>query len=218
MTDVEGFTGWPAEAVDFYLGLEADNTKAYWTAHRPVYDELVLAPMQALLDELADEFGEGRIFRPNRDVRFSADKSPYKTAIGAMLGRGYVQFSAAGIGVGAGCHVMAPDQIERFRRAADDERHGAELERILGELADAGIQAMTRERLKSAPRGFAKDHPRIELLRRKDLAAWRQWPASTPWVRTAAAKEHIVETLRAARPLVDWLDEHVGATELERRR
>ena len=80
------FTGWPAAAVEFYRGLEADNSKAYWTAHRAEYDALVLAPMEALLDDLEGEFGEGRIFRPYRDIRFSADKSPYKTAIGATLG------------------------------------------------------------------------------------------------------------------------------------
>src|ERR1051325_11884594 len=75
------FRGWPAEALEFYEGLEADNSKTYWTAHKTVYDEKVHAPMLALLAELEPEFGAGKIFRPYRDVRFSADKSPYKTAI-----------------------------------------------------------------------------------------------------------------------------------------
>ena len=62
------------------------------------------------------EFGEGKIFRPNRDVRFSADKSPYKTNIAAMLaGGGYIQFSAEGLGAGNGFYVMAPDQLDRYR-------------------------------------------------------------------------------------------------------
>src|SRR5262249_19370571 len=76
------FEGWPAEALDFYEGLEADNSKAYWTAHKAVYDEKVLAPMTELVEELAPEFGVFKIFRPYRDIRFSKDKSPYQTHIG----------------------------------------------------------------------------------------------------------------------------------------
>lgn len=82
------FQGWPAEAVEFYQGLEADNSKVYWQAHRGSYDDHVRRPMEQLLAELGTEFGEGRIFRPYRDVRFSADKSPYKTAIAATLSGG----------------------------------------------------------------------------------------------------------------------------------
>src|ERR1051325_11582899 len=82
------FRGWPAEALEFYEGLEADNSRTYWLAHKDVYDKQVQAPMADLLADLAAEFGVGKIFRPNRDVRFSADKSPYKTAIGAQLERG----------------------------------------------------------------------------------------------------------------------------------
>src|SRR5260370_41374234 len=96
------FTGWPEEALDFYEGLEADNTKTYWTANKAVYEDAVLGPMTALLDELGPEFGDTKIFRPYRDVRFSKDKSPYKTAIGATIGDGYVQLSAEGLAAGNG--------------------------------------------------------------------------------------------------------------------
>ena len=81
-----GFHGWQAEALEFFDGLEADNSKAYWQRNKDVYDELVRGPMEALLIELEPEWGEGRIFRPYRDVRFSSDKSPYKTNIAAMIG------------------------------------------------------------------------------------------------------------------------------------
>ena len=89
-----GFKGWPDSALDFYEGLEADNTRAYWLDHKDVYERDVKAPMEALLAELAGEFGESRLFRPYRDTRFSPDKSPYKTAIAARIGDGYVQLSA----------------------------------------------------------------------------------------------------------------------------
>lgn len=67
------FTGWPVEGVEFYEGLQADNSKVYWQEHKAVYERDVRAPMEQLLAELADEFGSGKLFRPNRDVRFSAE-------------------------------------------------------------------------------------------------------------------------------------------------
>ncbi len=110
------FEGWPEDALDFYDGLEADNSKAYWLAHKDVYETCVLAPMAALLAELEPEHGETKIYRPYRDVRFSKDKSPYKTAIGAHVGDGYIQLSAAGLAAGSGMYGMATDQLERYRR------------------------------------------------------------------------------------------------------
>src|SRR5688500_18849620 len=171
------FRGWPAEAIEFYEGLEADNTRAYWQDHKKEYEELVRRPMTELLAELADEFGEGKIFRPFRDVRFSRDKSPYKTAIGATLERGgYVQFSAHGLAVGSGYYVMMPDQLVQYRHAVDEEKAGAELEGIVSTLRKTGIEVTAKEWLKTAPKGYSKDHPRIDLLRHKGLIAWKQWP------------------------------------------
>ena len=90
------FKGWPSGAIAFYEGLELDNSKTYWQAHRPIYDEAVKAPMEAMLADLAAEFGEGKVFRPYRDVRFSPDKTPYKLNCAAHLPGGYVSFSADG--------------------------------------------------------------------------------------------------------------------------
>jgi uncharacterized protein (DUF2461 family) len=81
------FSGWPTAALEFYEGLETDNSKAYWTSHKAVYQEQVLRPMEELLEDLAGEFGPSKIFRPYRDIRFSNDKTPYKTHIGATVGR-----------------------------------------------------------------------------------------------------------------------------------
>src|SRR5579872_6360599 len=135
------FRGWPAAAVEFFEGLEADNSKAYWQAHRSQYDELVLRPMEELLADLAPKFGDGKIFRPYRDTRFSADKSPYKTNIAATLAAGgYVSFSADGIGVGAGYYMMASDQLERFRRAVAADTTGEALVALVAEAASGGIE------------------------------------------------------------------------------
>jgi uncharacterized protein (TIGR02453 family) len=204
------FQGWPIEAVEFYEGLEADNTKAYWTAHKPVFDACVHAPMAALLEELAEEFGPGRIARPYRDVRFRTDKSPYKTAIYAVLeAGGYVNFSADGLTAGIGYYQMAPDQLDRYRRAVADDTDGAALAAVIDRITSARVEVSGSSSLKSAPKGYPRDHPRIELLRHKGLIGWRHW-AAAPWLHTAGAKRRVVDFLRVAAPLQDWLDAHVG--------
>ena len=210
------FNGWPAEALEFYEGLAADNSRAYWTAHKASYERDVHAPMAALLAELEDEFGEGKIFRPYRDVRFSADKSPYKTAIGATLaGGGYIQLSASGLAAGSGMYQMAPGQLERYRRAVADDLTGEQLRKVIAEIERHDITVTGHDSLKTVPRGYPKDHPRAGLLRHKGLFAWREWPAAA-WLGTAAAKDRVTGFLRAARPLGEWLGTHVGDSELAR--
>ena len=176
------FSGWPEEALDFYDGLLADNTKTYWTEHKAVYTEKVLGPMTELTEELATEFGEPKIFRPYRDIRFSKDKTPYKTHIGATIGDScYVQLSVEGLGAGAGMWEMNPEQLARYRDAVAGDRLGAELEEIVAELEKADVTVHGHGALKSAPRGYPADHPRITLLRYKGLTAWQQWPAAHGW-------------------------------------
>jgi len=207
------FKGWPAEAIEFFEGLEADNSKAYWTAHKHEYEQCVQAPMVELLAELAPEFGDGRIFRPYRDVRFSRDKSPYKTNIAASLaGGGYLSLSSSGFGVGSGMYMMALDQIERYRKAVADDTAGPELEGIIATVEKRGISVSSHESLKTAPKGYPKDHPRIGLLRYKDLVCWQDWPVGA-WLGTSKAKKNVVDFLRASQPINQWLATHVGGSE-----
>jgi uncharacterized protein (TIGR02453 family) len=205
------FKGWPDAALAFYEGLEADNSKAYWLDHREVYDRDVKAPMEALLAELAGEFGAWRLFRPYRDTRFSRDKSPYKTSIAARIGYGYVQFSADGLVAGAGTYHMAPDQLTRFRDAVLDDKTGKKLEGIVDNLEKAGLDVHAMESLKTAPKGYPKEHSRIELLRLKGLVTSRHWPPAA-WLGTAGAKTRVVEVLRAAGPMLAWLEANVGGS------
>lgn len=208
------FNGWPEEALDFYEGLEADNSKAYWTANKATYEACVLGPMAELVDELAADFGAGKIFRPYRDVRFSKDKSPYKTAIGAVIGDGYIQLSATGLAVGNGMYSMAPDQLERYRQAVASEVPGAELAAMISAVEQHKITVHGHEVLKTAPRGYPADHPRIELLRYKGVVAWQEWPVEQ-WLTTREAKKHVTGFLVATRPLAAWLAAHVGASAAE---
>jgi uncharacterized protein (TIGR02453 family) len=204
------FKGWPAEAIEFFEGLEADNSKAYWLDHKAVYDNAVKGPMNELLAELAPEFGEGRIFRPNRDIRFSADKSPYKTNIAATLGTdGYLHLSSAGLGAGRGMYVMANDQLDRYRQALDRDTTGVALADLVSNAAALGITVSAHDTLKTAPKGYPKDHPRIDLLRQKGLICWQDWKAGA-WLGSAKAKTRLVEFLRRAEPISSWLDANVG--------
>lgn len=211
------FKGWPDEALEFFEALEAENTRTYWQAHKATYQRAVLGPLQALLADLAPAWGEGSVMRPNRDIRFSADKSPYKTFIAARIGPGYVQLNARGFGAGCGVWEVAPDQLERYRQAVADDGAGAALSSIVDTLAEAGIDIAAHQVLKTAPRGYPKDHPRIELLRRKGIAAWHDWPAG-PWLGTPEPLARVSEFLQAAAPLNAWLERHVGPSTLPPRR
>jgi len=207
------FTGWPVEAVEFYEGLTADNSKTYWQGNKAVYDDCVRAPMEQLLAELADEFGPAKLFRPYRDVRFSADKTPYKTTCAATLGSGpgqaYVSFSPDGLSAGGGLYMPDSAALQRYRAAVTREKSGAELASIVVALREAGFTIMAHEVLKTAPRGTAADHPRIELLRHKGMAVMKAWPVGA-WMGTAKAKDRLVTALRAAAPLSEWLTRNVG--------
>lgn len=203
------FAGWPAEALEFYEGLAAENTKSYWLAHKHVYEACVLGPMAELLAELEPRYGESKIFRPYRDVRFSRDKSPYKTEIGAAIGDGYVRLSPAGLAAGRGMHEMTADQLARYRVAVAADSTGAALERIVTALRRQDISVQGRDTLKTAPRGYPADHPRVALLRQKGLFAWREWPVE-PWLGTQAAGAEVAGFLGACQPLTDWLAQHVG--------
>ena len=211
------FTGFPDEGLVFYEGLEADNSKTFWTGHRSAYEEHVRAPMLALTEELSAEFGTPKLFRPYRDVRFSHDKTPYKTHQGAVLHRDgtgvgslYVQVSADGLLVSGGCWRLQPDQVERYRRAVAADLQGERLERLVQRLRTAGF-SIDGEQLVRAPRGHAVDHPRIGLLRHKSLHASRSWTPAD-WLQERTALERVRDAWREFAELNRWLDDNVGAT------
>ena len=91
---------------------------------------------------------------------------------------------------------------------------GEALATVVDDARRAGLTITAADTLKTAPRGYPKDHPRIELLRMKGLVTWKQWPVE-PWLATAKAKNKVVSVLRASTPLVQWLDVHVGAPQAE---
>jgi len=205
VTDFEGF---PVAALDFYDDLEMDNTKSFWEAHKAVYDEAVKAPMVALMAALEPEFGTAKVFRPYRDVRFAKDKTPYKTSQGAFIAAGpatgwYLEVAARGVRVGGGFYDATSERIAGFRAAVADDRTGPVLARALAKLEKAGWE-IGGDALKTAPRGYDADHPRIDLLRRKQLFVGQTY-GFEPWIHTAELADRVRADWKAIRPVVDWL-------------
>jgi uncharacterized protein (TIGR02453 family) len=203
-----GFTGFPVAALDFYDDLEMDNTKSFWTAHKHVYDSAVKAPMTALVTALEPEFGQAKIFRPYRDVRFAKDKTPYKTHQGAYVAVGpstgwYVQIGAAGVRVGFGFYDASTARLSAIRDAVADDKRGRRLRTILNRLQKQGWE-LGGERLKTSPRGYDADHPRIDLLRHKSMTLGRSY-GFEPVIHTAELLEMVRTDWRAGRPFVEWV-------------
>jgi uncharacterized protein (TIGR02453 family) len=210
------FDGFGSGAVGWFEGLARDNSKAYFEATRATFLSDVREPFEDLLDDLTHEFGgEPKVFRQNRDIRFSADKSPYKTrTYGILHGSGpahYAALSADGLYAGTGYWRMANDQLERYRSAVSNELAG-----LLADAEGAGLE-LSQPELKTAPRGFPRDHPHVVLLRYKSVIAGRRLPPG-PDLESRAALEFAAATWRAARPLNAWLEAHVGPSTLPRER
>src|SRR5262249_54724411 len=120
----------------------------------------------------------------------------------------YVALSSAGIFAGSGFYRPAPDQLVRMREAIDDPKAGAGLEKAGTVARKAGHPGGGRA-LKTAPKGYPKDHPRIELLRMKGLTVGKSWPPAK-WMQTSKAKDRILEAWHASDPVNAWLAKHVG--------
>jgi uncharacterized protein (TIGR02453 family) len=209
-----GFRGFGPTVFEWFAGLEADNSREYFAATRERYEEDVRGGLEALLDDLRGDFGdELKLFRQQRDLRFTPDKSPYKTTTYGILYDGrdgyYAQLSSAGLYAGTGGYMLAPDQLERMRAAIDDDRSGPALVRAVKGAEADGLE-IEGETLKTAPRGYPRQHPRIELLRHRSLIAGRRKRPGRRGIPAAAAREHLARTWRAAQPINDWLSEHVG--------
>ena len=207
------FTGIPQAAFEFYAELEHNNNRDWWLDHKSTYDSAVKGPLTGLLEKLEPEFGEAKLFRPNRDIRFSLDKSPYKTAQGALAavaeGTGfYVQLSADGLLIGGGYHTHTPAQLARFRSAVDAPSSGGVLQQIVEHVAALGF-TVEGETLKTVPRGFAKDHPRAELLKHKSLAAG-MLVGRPDWISTPDAAREVARRWEELRPLIEWIGRYAA--------
>jgi uncharacterized protein (TIGR02453 family) len=202
------FEGFPAEATRFLAGLAANNNRDWFQAHRETYEQAVREPMKAFVAEFAPRFGPARISRINRDTRFFKDRPPYKTHIDAGVGGYYVSLSAHGFYVGTGFYMPDSSVLERFRAAIDRDASGTELVTLIARLRRKGYRVDTHERLASAPRGYAKDHPRLDLLRMKDIHAGLL--SAPDAITTRKLLDRTTKTMTDLKPFMGWLARHVG--------
>jgi uncharacterized protein (TIGR02453 family) len=214
------FEGFGPKVQTWFKGLEADNTREYFRATRELFEESIRDQMDALLTELSEQFGgEVKMFRQNRDIRFSPDKSPYKTnTYGVLHGSDiaaqglYASISARGMVAGSGYHLMARDQLDRYREAVAEDGPGAELATLTAAVIQKGLE-LWGQSVATAPRGYPKDHARIELLRRKSLSLGATLNFGRGIGRDDGLR-FVGETWRAAAPVTGWLDTHVGPSTL----
>jgi uncharacterized protein (DUF2461 family) len=124
----------------------------------------------------------------------------------------YASISANGLFAGSGYYRMARDQLERYREGVADDKAGPELVKLVGNAEKAGLEVWG-ESLATAPRGYPKDHPRIELLRRKSLTLGAGLKSGRG-ISRADGLQFVTKTWRATAPVTGWLDRHVGASTL----
>ena len=114
----------------------------------------------------------------------------------------YVEIGAPGVRVGAGYYHAGGPDLARIRTAIDTEHSGEELVAILEGLRKAGFE-IRGEQLKTTPRGYSVDHPRIDLLRYKSMAVGKSY--GFQGLDTPALLDRVRDDWRSLRPLVEWV-------------
>jgi len=220
------FEGFSRELLEFLRGLERNNEKAWFDRHRDAYEAFYLEPAKAFARSIAvalpalgsdlrsEPRVNGSIMRINRDVRFSKDKTPYKTALHFIFAGGdgplkvnpafYLRVAPASLGLGAGIFGFDPDQLARYRAAVVDARRGRALRTALEKVRKAGPYDLRAPDTKRVPKGFDADHRNALLLRYRGCAAFGELPHPDE-LFTGRAVTWVIDRFRGLRPLHDWL-------------
>jgi len=224
----EAFTGIPDEGLVFLEDLEEHNTREFFEPNKQLFRDRLQVPFEALLAGAtarmeAAGFGVGppKVFRIHRDLRFSKDKTPYKTnmagyvrhrnADGPEADTGYyVSFAASGLYVGGGLYRPGRPQLERVRAAIASDVEGPALAALLDEAAGHGLEVGLHP-LQRTPKPYPADHPRADLLRARSVVLGRHHERG-PWLVTAEVLDRVVEDWRRIAPLHRWLDRCLGGT------
>lgn len=222
-----GFNGFAREAPRFFHELAVEMSREWYQAHKAEYQEMWVAPMEALLADVAGAvrgvyrgvpLAEPRLFRIHRDVRFAADKTPYKLECsGAIkLGEGatmeipsavYVQLGMEEY-CGAGHYVFTPEQLARWRKKVAAEKTGRQIAALIAAAQKAGLTHDAHEVMVRPPRGIAPDHPRAELLRHKGCVMSFP-PIPRGLIHRRAFAGWLAEQATRAAPVVRWVHEHI---------
>ncbi len=199
------------DARTFLAQLAANNTRAWFTEHKTQYEADLKTPATLLMEQFAHQIGQGtgtKLFRPQRDVRFSKDKTPYHTHLhmlwslpgdGALKVGFFFGVSPDYVSVGGGAMSFDKAALTAWRKAADSDT-GAELAALLDQYRSQGYRIDEPE-LKRVPAPFDKDHPQGTLLRRKSITVWQDLPQAS----FSAPQAALSETYQALSPLLRLL-------------
>jgi len=205
----DGFAGFPPEAFKFFAQLARNNNRDWFQAHKDVYERACREPMKALMAAIDPPFGAGWLSRINNDMRFNRDRDPYKTRIEAGVKGHYVSVGAHGMYVGTGLYKPEPATLRQLREAMAADVSGRQLQSIVTSLRRKGYTVATHETSSAPPRGYKADHPRIELLKMKDIHAGRTFEPST--LSSSKVLALVKKTMADLKPFSDWLKIHVVA-------
>jgi uncharacterized protein (TIGR02453 family) len=223
---VPRFEGFADAQGKFFKALAKKNEREWFVAHKSDFEEGWNEPMKLLLADVREaidgvyphcDLAEPKVFRIFRDVRFSKDKSPYKTHIGGFIPLArkgkkatdlpmalYFHVGATETFGASGHYMMEPDSLDRFRAAVADEARGKELEKLLRALEKKGFAPDSHERLKRVPKGFDPEHPRGDLLKRKGLVvSFPDLPGGL--LAEARLARWLADRCKTVAPLVEWL-------------
>jgi uncharacterized protein (TIGR02453 family) len=226
---IANFSGFTPDTIKFLEDLRANNNRAWFLEHRYEYETHFLAPAFSFVNTFAPRLAElvpgleyearvdKSLWRLNRDVRFSNNKSPYKTNMGIIFWKGpfdkrsdnpgfYFHLEPQQIYLAVGSWMFTPDMLKAYREALLDKKLGSEFLAITKELADNGINLVGENPLSKPPKGFDKEHPLANYARFRGLYAAQDDSGSLPSVVfTEDILDYCMAFYSKCTTLLEWL-------------
>lgn len=223
------FRGFPQTSIQFLKDLEANNNKEWFTANKPVYQSELLAPAKEFVEVMGERLhqispsinydtrtnGSGSLMRIYRDVRFSKDKTPYKTAVAGMFWEGEgkktqnpgfgFQLTKNGIGLVAGMFGFDKHKLNAYREAVDDDKLGSELAQLVADVTADGTYSVHHEHYKKVPRGYDADHPRATLMKFNSLYVHPTTEIGVEEIGSAELIDICYDHFAKMAPIQQWL-------------
>ena len=219
------FNGFSKELIDFFAGLEEDNSKEWFNAHKKEFDEYFMTPAENFVLELggmlktispgiiADPRKDRSIFRINRNLRFSRDKTPYKTHLAILFWEGVAKLESSGfyfhldknsLMLGAGIYIFSKPALEKFRENVTDKKKGREFSKAVNDILSKGSYNIGGEHYKKIPSGFDSSHENAPYLLYNGL--WAGMSTNIPEeLFSADLIEYCFQKYRDMLPLHQWL-------------
>ena len=222
------FSGFPKATLAFLDDLQANNNREWFAKNKARYEQSFIQPALELIRQLEKPLAKltpmlrveakkmgGSLMRIYKDTRFSNDKTPYKTNIGIQFRHSagkdvhapgiYLHIANDECFVGAGSWKPEAETLKRIREHM--LQNPTQYTKAISNKRFSSLYSLFEDRLKSAPRGYAKDHPLIDELRRRSFIGGANLSAAQ--IQSKQLIELILERIRAAKPLMTFLCEAI---------